>query len=231
MLLLVVLLLYVLLEKKESFSESAFGDVSDRYTCSTNKEFNNIYFEIENFLTEQECDNLIQLAILKGVSTSEVNMSEGSQVDENVRISETTWFEHDSNDAVAEIKSKVVNVLEKMSGCFPSPSKLDFEPLQIVHYKKGGKYDPHYDGDECTVDQCKLKLQRIATFLIYLNDDFQGGHTAFPVSNVSITPKKGKLLFFWVADPKTSQIYKETLHGGKVIESGEKWIATQWIRV
>jgi hypothetical protein len=29
------------------------------------------------------------------------------------------------------------------------------------------------------------------TFLLYLNDDFKGGETAFPKLNKTITPKKG----------------------------------------
>lgn len=234
MLVLCAIVTYQLVRENEYFTTgNVFGNATDRLSCSKEEKYNQLFFEVDNFLTHNECDELIKLAIKQGLVSSQVNVNEQAShvVDQNVRISHTTWFDHGSQHVmIATVKEKVDALIKTMNGCFPE--NVNFEPLQIVKYLKGGKYDPHFDGQECIPIECKSKTQRIATFLMYLNDEFTGGHTAFPnLSNVNIKPKKGKLLFFWVADPKTSQLYRETLHGGLILESGEKWIATQWIRV
>ena len=59
-----------------------------------------------------------------------------------------------------------------------------FEPPQILRYEVGQQFIPHYDFmDENSAgfrDELGGYGQRIATFLIYLNDDYEGGETNFP---------------------------------------------------
>ena len=70
------------------------------------------------------------------------------------------------------------------------------EPLQVVRYHPGEKYEPHHDlFDLCDLPQ---KPRRHLTFLIYLNtmDENAGAHTTFPRLKVSIPPKAGTALVF-----------------------------------
>ena len=70
------------------------------------------------------------------------------------------------------------------------------EPLQVVRYHPGEKYEPHHDlFDLCDFPQ---KPRRHLTFLIYLNDmeDGAGGDTTFPRLHLSIRPEKGMALVF-----------------------------------
>jgi hypothetical protein len=71
---------------------------------------------------------------------------------------------------------------------------------------------------------------RLYTFLIYLNDDFEGGGTDFPRMNLCIKPKKGKAILFQNIDERFDLI-PESLHAGCPVTSGTKWVANKWIRV
>jgi hypothetical protein len=70
--------------------------------------------------------------------------------------------------------------------------------------------------------------QRIATFLIYLNDDFEGGETVFPKAGLSVRPAKGDALFFANVD-EAGAPDPRSLHAGLPVAAGEKWIVSQWI--
>ena len=190
---------------------------------------NTLYTEIEGFLAPYECDRLINISIEKGMVSSLVGFDD-SYIDTNVRKSKQVWMGAEDNDITHIIREKVQNMVDTLRQSKCISDKYMFEDIQIVNYAQGGKYDPHYDGDECGEGKQCPPNQRICTVLIYLNDDFTGGYTRFPNLNISIKPKKGKALFFWVSNPLDGQLYKETLHGGEPVLSGEKWIATQWVR-
>lgn len=205
---------------------------------------NKFVWEIPNFLTPQQCDVLRRAALDQGMQDSMVG-EQNQSLDTNVRMSKQAWLKYDANEVTRLVTQKaldLVNDLQK-EGCFRGVNvdldesvsrEQNFEDIQVVRYEPKGKYDPHYDGTECGEDteskEC-LSNQRVATLLVYLNDDYQGGHTRFPnLDNMRVKPERGKAVFFWVSDPVSGYVYKETLHGGDPVSFGEKWIATQWIR-
>ena len=71
---------------------------------------------------------------------------------------------------------------------------------------------------------------RYLTFLIYLNDNFEGGETIFPNINKKIKPEKGKAVIFKNID-ENENIIKQSLHGGEPVRSGQKWIINKWIHL
>ena len=67
--------------------------------------------------------------------------------------------------------------------------------LQVVHYKPGTFYKAHWDAcdpkqDPRCVEDYKKGGLRFATFIIYLNDDMEGGETEFPLMNRKISIDK-----------------------------------------
>ncbi|KAK8488314.1 hypothetical protein V6N11_068441 [Hibiscus sabdariffa] len=87
-----------------------------------------------------------------------------------------------------------------------------------------------------------MRGQRIATMLMYLSDDVEGGETYFPkagtgvcscggkiVKGLSIKPIKGDAVLFWSMG-LDGQSDPDSLHGGCAVLSGEKWSATKWMR-
>jgi predicted 2-oxoglutarate/Fe(II)-dependent dioxygenase YbiX len=107
------------------------------------------------------------------------------------------------------------------------------EPTNILHYKPGEQYLPHFDFVDPGVAHFQREVmqigQRVATFLIYLNDDYEGGETAFPRLNWRFKGMAGDALMFWNVDADGRPDPK-TLHAGTPPTCGEKWLFSKWVR-
>jgi prolyl 4-hydroxylase len=64
------------------------------------------------------------------------------------------------------------------------------EPLTVLRYGPGQQYRPHLD---TLPDQSN---QRVRTAILYLNDGYHGGETAFPLLGISVRVGTGDLLVF-----------------------------------
>lgn len=108
-----------------------------------------------------------------------------------------------------------------------------FETPQVMQYAVGQEFRPHHDfldpHQPGTAADLARRGQRIATFLIYLNDDFEGGETQFPKAGISHRGSTGDALFFANITPEGAPD-PLTLHAGTPPTKGEKWIFSQWIR-
>ena len=69
----------------------------------------------------------------------------------------------------------------------------------------------------------------MVTFLLYLNDDYEGGETCFPRISWQHKGRKGDAMFFWNVDAQ-GQPDPKTLHEGSAPTKGEKWVLSQWIQ-
>jgi hypothetical protein len=107
------------------------------------------------------------------------------------------------------------------------------EPSQVLHYSPGQSFHPHYDfldpEKPGQAAQVAAAGQRIATFLVYLNEDYEGGETAFPELGLSYRGRTGNALFFANVDAAGAPD-RRMLHAGLPPTSGEKWLLSQWIR-
>ena len=183
--------------------------------------------EIDGLLSSEECDDLIEYSKNKGLSDSVVlsnNLENETYLDTKNRTSKTLWIK-DSEHKVAMIVAKLS---EKLSG-YPINTQ---ESLQIAHYDVNGKFNAHYDACVSTSQEYCDKInrnagQRLATLLIYLNDDFEGGETVFTKIGKVVKPKKGKGILFWNTTTD-EQIIPESIHRGNPVIKGEKWICTKW---
>lgn len=165
----------------------------------------------ENFLTDDECEYIIQQA-KRSMEISTVKTDK--KVDESVRKSETAWLKKED--------SIVRSVMER---CLTNTDRpfINCEQLQVLRYKPGGFYKPHQDAFE------NEKNMRMYTFILALNDDYEGGETIFPNLKKEYKLKKGDALFFDTLDNYEFMTSK-ALHGGKPVKSGEKWICNLWVR-
>lgn len=107
------------------------------------------------------------------------------------------------------------------------------EPLAVLAYGPGGEYRPHSDclppNAARPEDRLAESGQRIKTLLITLNDGFKGGETAFPALNLRWRGQPGDaLLFTNVNDDGTPAPLAR--HAGEPVTTGEKWLASRWIR-
>jgi predicted 2-oxoglutarate/Fe(II)-dependent dioxygenase YbiX len=108
-----------------------------------------------------------------------------------------------------------------------------FEIAKLLHYAPGQEFKPHGDFQETSTPalarEVERRGQRIATFLIYLNDDYEGGETEFPRINLRHRAARGGALLFFKADAAGRPDY-DTVHAGRPTTRGEKWLFSQWIR-
>jgi prolyl 4-hydroxylase len=97
------------------------------------------------------------------------------------------------------------------------------EPLTVLHYAPGQEYRPHHDAF------AQASPQRDWTMLIYLNEGYRGGGTAFPKLDLTVEGRLGDGLLFrntgqdGLPDPLA-------LHAGLPVTAGAKWLCTRWIR-
>jgi prolyl 4-hydroxylase len=179
--------------------------------------------EIPDFLTSKQCDALVAAANKRTLIQSEINGSH--PIDLTIRDSKQTWFDPGDHPCVDAIQAKTHALLAAMPECLVG--KYDLERVQVAKYEPGGKYNAHYDADPCD-GECPHS-QRFATLMVYLAEPLEGGDTHFPLLNRRVTPQKGKAVFFWVADPRSRDVFEKSLHAGLPVLAGTKWIANQWI--
>ena len=107
------------------------------------------------------------------------------------------------------------------------------EPFTILRYGVGDEYRPHCDYYEPASRGHETGLalggQRVATFLVFLNDVEEGGSTDFPEAGLSVDPSPGLGLLFFNCSPD-GQPDPLTLHAGTPVKRGEKWLASRWMR-
>ncbi|XP_047492616.1 prolyl 4-hydroxylase subunit alpha-3-like [Penaeus chinensis] len=110
------------------------------------------------------------------------------------------------------------------------------DPIKVRYYGTGGHLNPHVDvfakhvNSTCDDNpMCSRSGDRIATFMLYLNDVKAGGSTAFYTSDVAVTPKTGMGVFWY--NLKRNGMYDRRMdHGGCPVLLGSKWVAVKWIR-
>jgi prolyl 4-hydroxylase len=121
---------------------------------------------------------------------------------------------------------------ERMSRACGVPMN-HMEGTAILNYQPGEESSNHFDfvdpGMTNYAQEIAENGQRIITFLIYLNADYEGGTTDFPLLGLSNKGKLGEGLYFVNALPDGTAD-KRTLHAGSPPVSGQKWIVSQFIR-
>jgi prolyl 4-hydroxylase len=180
---------------------------------------------VENLLSEQECDKLIQLSRGKLRGSQVVDPQSGRLEESGVRRSEGTHYTYGENAIVQRIEQRVA----ALTG-LPIPHG---EPLQILHYPVGGEYIPHHDYFDPNFPGTASLLhqggQRVATIVMYLNEPEDGGDTWFPELELSVRPSRGSAVYFEYFNSR-GELDARLLHAGTPVRRGEKWIATKWLR-
>jgi prolyl 4-hydroxylase len=185
-------------------------------------------FLIHNFLSEAECDHLIEQSKPQLKRSTVVN---DEAVDSGkvhfARTSKGMFFPPVTTDPV-------IREIEDRIALFTMIPRENGEAIQVLHYEVGGEYLPHHDYfDKTTVGgsaSYNRGGQRVASFIMYLHNTEDGGETIFPRASIKVTPKKGNAVLFYdcTLDGKEDPL---SLHGGAPVTKGEKWIATKWMRV
>jgi prolyl 4-hydroxylase len=229
MLLVVLSMWYVIRSSRRSRSRRRPGSSSRpgsrRPGCGGQVDYDAVE-EIEHFLSDAECDEIMALASTKLVP-SRLYAPAGDTLNAAQRTSDQAWLYDTDSPLIKRVSDRVAELT-----CIPVERQ---EALQVVRYKEGGHYQPHYDacfGDEEHCERMRSNLgPRRLTVLLYLNsspDDFEGGETVFPKLGHTVLPLKGNAAVFYNSDEK-GVLLEQSLHGGNRVTRGEKWVCNKWV--
>ncbi|KAK9107853.1 hypothetical protein Syun_023864 [Stephania yunnanensis] len=197
-------------------------------------------FLYKGFLSDEECDHLVELARGKLEESMVADNDSGKSIKSEVRTSSGMFLSKAQDEIVSRVESRIAawTFLPEENG----------EAIQILHYENGQKYEPHFDYFH---DKANIEIggHRIATVLMYLSQVGKGGETIFPDAEAkesqvkdddswsdcakkgyAVKAKKGDALLFFSLHPDATTD-PSSLHGSCPVIEGEKWSATKWIHV
>ena len=191
-------------------------------------------FLLENVLRSDECDAIVATSEAMGY-TEDAPVSLGRDVRRNENC---VWIVDDGlNDAVFERARAAlpprIDLLTHDERDFAVGLAGLNRRWRFYRYGSGDVFKWHTDGGwtGSGLDETGALVEDLydgrrfswLTFLIYLNDDFEGGRTKFDLGragSLSVTPKKGAVLCFFHGHHPLSP-----LHEGEVVTAGAKYVA------
>ena len=165
--------------------------------------------QYNNWLTDAEVDTILSKNF--EFVTGRVRKLDGSLQVDPIRQCQTHRIEYGDDSYFDSLTQRVADF-------FNVPNLMCVEPFPMMKYKPGDYFNWHSDltGGFAT--------QRTATMIMYLNDDFEGGHTCFQHLGLTVCPKRGSALVYYYtpADP--------LVHQGTAVTSGTKFILNAFVR-
>jgi prolyl 4-hydroxylase len=200
-----------------------FLDAGDRQVCVLQQMYNPRVVVFGGLLSDEECTALIELAKPRLARSLTVSTKTGGEEINADRTSNGMFFQRGENELVSRIEARIGRLVN-----WPVENG---EGLQVLHYRPGTEYKPHYDYfdpvEPGTPTILKRGGQRVGTVIMYLGEPEKGGGTSFPDVHLEVAPRRGNAVFFSYERPHPST---KSLHGGAPVLAGEKWIATKWLR-
>ncbi|MBE8727382.1 prolyl hydroxylase family protein [Flavobacterium hungaricum] len=162
-------------------------------------------YTIDNFLTVEECNKLIEKSEQIGFQEAAVSIDGAQKMMKMVRDNERILYEDEEYASLLwkKLKSYVKSEVENSTAVGLN------EMFRFYKYQPGQRFKMHRDGSYKR-NESEFSYY---TFLIYLNDKYEGGETKFASGEV-ISPKTGTALIF-----EHSQ-----RHEGAALISGIKYV-------
>jgi prolyl 4-hydroxylase len=171
---------------------------------------------VRGLLSEEQCGYVMQVAASHLQPSFVVDPRTGRRIPHPIRTSSGMSFGPTQEDIV-------IHGINRMLADITGTEVGWGEPLHILRYTPGQQYRPHVDtlpGEE---------NQRHWTVLVYLNQGYGGGETRFDLAGLEFAGRQGDALIFRNVD-ESGGPDPATRHSGLPVTSGEKWLATRWIR-
>ncbi|MDT8761118.1 2OG-Fe(II) oxygenase [Sphingomonas psychrotolerans] len=166
--------------------------------------------------TPEECVHIASLAAPSLQPATVFDPASGKMIAHPIRSSD--------NAVIGPMQETlVVQAINRRIAAATDTQVAQGEPLTVLRYNPGQQYRPHLD------TLSNERNQRIRTAILYLNDGYAGGETAFPLLGLEVPPGVGDLLVFDNVDAEGAPD-PNSRHAGLPVTSGTKWIATRWLR-
>ncbi|TIX51877.1 prolyl hydroxylase family protein [Alteraurantiacibacter aquimixticola] len=177
-------------------------------------------YAVADFIKPEECDRLIAMIddVAKPSTVFDIDYSEGYRTSYSGDVDPTDPFIR-----------KLNRRLNDLMGVYPEWG----ETIQGQRYLPGQEFKPHHDWFHPNTSYWDFEMgrggQRAYTAMAFLNDVEEGGTTDFTDLEMSIEPKPGALLLWNNAD-KDGLPNPHTIHAGRPVVKGVKYIFTKWYR-
>jgi prolyl 4-hydroxylase len=180
---------------------------------------------LNDVLSAAECEELIDRARGRLEPSTLVDAKTGRDVVTGLRTSMGMFFRPLENPFIARLGRRIAEIMNMPAS--------HGEGLQILHYPAGAGSAPHFDflvpSNAANQASIARSGQRVSTMVMYLNDVPSGGETVFPAVGWAISPQRGHAVYFEYCN-RHGELDHASLHASQAVRSGEKWVATQWMR-
>lgn len=165
---------------------------------------------VDNFFSPEECAHYIELSESGGYGDAPISTRLGAVMNQEVRNNARVMLDDAALAAALweRIRPFVASPLWKREAIGLN------ERLRFYRYDVGQTFKPHGDGSFKRANGEKSQV----TFMIYLNEEFEGGQTRFdlryPHGEVDVVPQTGRALLFW----------HSLRHEGAPVTQGRKYV-------
>ncbi len=165
-----------------------------------------LVLSIDGVLDAAACARLVARIDGLGPTAAPISTRSGFEMRPDVRNNTRVMF--DDVDLARALFDKVAPALPQAL-CAMHPVGTN-ERFRCYRYEPGQQFRAHLDGSYARND----REYSLLTLMVYLNDDFQGGSTAFLDLGIDVRPRTGMALLF----------QHRLLHEGSTVVSGIKYV-------
>lgn len=159
---------------------------------------------VSNFLSPEECLQFINKSEELGYELAKVNMGQSHRVNTRVRDNDRVFL--NDPDLAQKLFERAKPFLPAQIG---NSNLIGLNELfRFYRYQNNQRFKGHIDGSYIR----NTREASYYTFMIYLNDGYEGGETIF-LKDI-IKPKQGMLLIF----------LHKLWHAGKEVTAGTKYV-------
>jgi hypothetical protein len=170
---------------------------------------------VENFLTDDEVKTILDFA---QSTDSWEKLQPGDFWSDRVIAAQTIYTNHNKEvgQLMFELRNRTADKIKEAYGVENAYADI----TTLVRWFPGQEQTPHAD-DMTNVDGHEAFHHREFGSILYLNDNYSGGHTYYPDHGIEVTPKSGML----AVHPGDTDHF----HGVTKIEDGIRYtIASFW---
>jgi prolyl 4-hydroxylase len=165
-----------------------------------------LVWTVDGFCSQEECRELVERIERTGCEPAPVTTHRGPVMRPDIRNNARTMFD-DASLASRLFERARPHLPEAMLGMRVLGAN---ERFRGYRYGVGQRFAPHYDGAFVR----REGEQSLVTFLVYLNEGYEGGETAFLDLERTVVPRIGTALFF----------QHHLLHEGCAVRAGTKYV-------
>lgn len=172
-------------------------------------------FTVSNIFSPEECHDLVLRAEAIGFEAASVKTASGPQMMTHIRNNDRVNF--NDSELASEMWERIhtfLPVLDEQRACGVDPQ------LRVYRYVPGQQFKRHKDG---AVTNASGKTSKLS-YLIYLNDDCDGGSTTF-LDYRQVNGRREKVEFSVIPATGTALLFRhERWHEGTPVKSGAKYV-------